>query len=307
MMAAIFLILAAIVLGGSYYAYRLAFLSREEDRNKIPEIEGDMYEPYKPLLKEMFHTLRTRPCEEVTITSHDGLTLFGRYYHTADGAPLDIGFHGYRSSYITDFCGGSVMSLSQGHNLLLIDQRSHGNSQGKTISFGIQERKDALSWINYAIDRFGADTKICLYGVSMGAATVLMASGLDLPENVKGIIADCPYVRASDIIVEVGKTLKYPTWFTVPCAWLGARIYGGFNLYETDAVKAVSRSKVPILIIHGEDDTLVPAEMSKLAQNANPKLVQRETFPGAGHAMSYMVDTERYWKVATEFMQKVLA
>ena len=141
----------------------------------------------------------------------------------------------------------------------------------------------------------------------MGAATVLMAAGLNLPENVKGIIADCPYVRASDIIVEVGKSMKYPSWFTVPCAWLGARIYGGFNLYETDAVKAVTKSRVPILIIHGEDDTLVPASMSALAQQANPKLVRRETFPGAGHAMSYMVDTDRYWKAAIGFMSEVLS
>ena len=303
----IIFLLAAVLLGGSYYAYRLAFLSQKTDPNNIPEVMGEMYAPYKPLLNEMFQTLINRPCEEVTITSHDGLTLFGRYYHTADGAPLDIGFHGYHSNYIYDFCGGSLISLSQGHNLLLIDQRAHGNSQGKTISFGINERKDALSWVNYAIHRFGADTKICLYGVSMGAATVLMAAGLNLPENVKGIIADCPYVRASDIIVEVGKSMKYPGWFTVPCAWLGARIYGGFNLYETDAVKAVTKSRVPILIIHGEDDTLVPASMSALAQQANPKLVRRETFPGAGHAMSYMVDTDRYWKAAIGFMSEVLS
>lgn len=305
--AVILLIFLAVALGGSYYAYRIAFFSPAEDREKIPEITGKLYEPYKELLTEMFRTTIARPYEPVTITSHDGLTLFGRYYHTADGAPLDIGFHGYRSCYVADFCGGSTMSLSQGHNLLLVDQRSHGKSQGKTISFGINERKDALSWVNYAIARFGADTKICLYGVSMGAATVLMASGLDLPGNVKGIIADCPYVKASDIIVHVGKKMKFPEWFTVPCAWLGAYVFGGFNLHETDAVKSVSKTKVPILIIHGEDDTFVPAAMSALAQEANPQMVRRETFPGAGHAMSYMVDTQRYWKVATEFMKEVLA
>lgn len=301
------LIIAAVVLGGSYYAYRIAFFSPAEGRDKIPEIQGETYEPYRERLTEMFRTTIERPCEEVTITSHDGLTLFGRYYHTADGAPLDIGFHGYRSCYVSDFCGGGTMCLSQGHNLLLIDQRAHGRSQGNSISFGIQERHDALSWINYAIERFGPDTKICLYGVSMGGATVLMASGLDLPENVKGIVADCPYVKASDIIVHVGKKMKFPEWFTVPCAWLGARIYGGFNLHETDAVKSVQKTKVPILIIHGEDDDFVPTKMSELALQANPEMVRRETFPGASHAMSYMVDTERYWKVATEFMNEVLA
>lgn len=304
--ALILLLVAAAVLGGSYYAYRLAFYSPAEGREKIPEITGKLYEAYKDLLTQMFREIIDRPYEPVTITSHDGLTLFGRYYHTADGAPLDIGFHGYRSCYVADFCGGSAMSIAQGHNLLLVDQRSHGKSQGKTITFGINERRDALSWVNYAIDRFGPETEICLYGVSMGGATVLMASGLDLPENVKGIIADCPYVKASDIIVDVGKKMKFPEWFTAPCAWLGARIYGGFNLYETDAVRAVTHTKVPILIIHGEDDTFVPAKMSALAQQANPDMVRRVTFPGAGHAMSYMVDTQRYWKIVKEFFNEVL-
>lgn len=303
----VLLLLAAAVLGGSYYAYRIAFYSPAEGREKIPEISGKQYEPYKELLTEMFRETIDRPYEPVTIQSHDGLTLFGRYYHTADGAPLDIGFHGYRSCYVADFCGGGTMSIAQGHNLLLIDERAHGKSQGKIISFGINERRDALSWVNYAIDRFGPDTKICLYGVSMGAATVLMASGLDLPSNVKGIIADCPYAKASDIIVEVGKKMKFPEWFTVPCAWLGARLYGGFNLHETDAVKAVQNTKVPILIIHGEDDDFVPASMSAQVQQANPKMVRRVTFPGAGHAMSYMVDTQRYWKIVKEFMNEVLA
>ena len=142
-------------------------------------------------------------------------------------------------------------------------------------------------------------------GVSMGAATVLMASGLDLPRNVKGIVADCPFVKASDIIEKVGRGMGFPSWFTVPFAWLGARIFGGFNLYETDAVRSVEKSKVPILIIHGEADTLVPAEMSALAQDANPEIVQRFTFPGAGHAMSYLVDTSRYREITTAFLKDV--
>ena len=123
----------------------------------------------------------------------------------------------------------------------------------------------------------------------------------------KGIIAECPYVKASDILVKVAKGMGFPEWFSLPFTWLGARIFGHFNVNETDAVKAVKQSRVPILIIHGEADTLVPQEMSELAQQANPKLVQRVTFPGAGHAMSYLVDTERYWKVTTVFMNNVLS
>lgn len=302
----IFVILSAVILGGSYYAYRLAFFSPMEGRNKVPEPIGKHFDPYRGTIEEMFRTLIQRPCEEVSITSHDGLNLVGRYYHTAEGAPLCIGFHGYKSTYVADFSGGSALCIDRGYNLLLVDQRSHGKSEGKTITFGINERKDALRWVNYAVSRFGCDTKIVMMGVSMGAATVLMASGLELPENVKGIVADCPYVKASDIIVKVGKGMGFPAWFTLPFSRLGAAIFGGFNLHETDAVTSVKRAKVPILIIHGEADTLVPPEMSELAQKANPDLVRRVTFPGAGHAMSYLVDTHRYRKITAEFMDEVL-
>ena len=300
-------LLLTILLGGSYYAYRLAFYSPTEGRNKVPEPIGKHFDPYRGTIEEMFRTLLERPCEEISITSHDGLKLVGRYYHTADSAPLCIGFHGYKSTYVADFSGGSRMCIDQGYNLLLVDQRSHGKSQGKTITFGINERKDVLGWVNYAVRRFGTDTKICLMGVSMGAATVLMASGLALPENVKGIMADCPYVKASDIIVEVGKGMGFPAWFTLPFSRLGAAIFGRFDLHETDAVTSVKKAKIPILIIHGEADTLVPAAMSKLAQQANPVMVRRITFPEANHAMSYLVDTKRYRDVATEFMKDIFA
>ena len=132
----------ALVLGGGLYAYRIAFYSPSQDREKTPSITGLQYEPYREEIRRIFCQLRDRPCEMVTIYSHDGLKLSGRYYHNTDGAPLDIGFHGYRSSCLTDFAGGSEMSFQMGHNLLLVDERAHGKSEGKTISFGIQERRD---------------------------------------------------------------------------------------------------------------------------------------------------------------------
>ena len=219
---------------------------------------------------------------------------------------MDIGFHGYRSSALTDFAGGSELSFSMGHNLLLIDERAHGRSEGRTITFGIQERWDADSWVRYAVERFGADTEIILYGVSMGAATVLMAAGLDLPENVKGIIADCPYSSPKDIIRKVAKDMHMPDRLSWPFVKIGGRVYGGFDVDETDAARAVKQAKVPILIIHGDSDSFVPCEMSDIVSE-NPALITRCTFPGADHGFSYLVDTPRYRKIVTEFMEKVLA
>ena len=160
--------------------------------------------------------------------------------------------------------------------------------------------------MEYAVDRFGDGVKIILYGVSMGGATVLLASELELPKNVKGIIADCPYSAPIDIILHVGKKMSLPGWLIRPFAILGAKIFGGFDLTETDAKKAVKNAMVPILIIHGEADGFVPHEMSDIVEQ-NPTLVTRHTFPGADHGISYLVDTPRYRKLVTEFMEKVLA
>lgn len=294
-----------ILLGGSFYAYRVAFFSPRKDRDRIPPTNGPQYDPYREEMKRIYHQLNDRPCEFITVYSHDGLKLSGRYYHIKDGAPLDIGFHGYRSSPLTDFSGGSELSFSLGHNVLLVDQRAHGKSEGRTISFGIQERLDLLAWVNYAVERFGDDTKIILYGISMGGATVLMASELELPENVKGIIADCPYSSPIDIILHVGKNMPIPGWLIRPFAILGAKIYGGFDLCETDAFTAVQNAKVPILIIHGEADGFVPCEMSDIAAQ-NPQMVTRITVPEADHGISYLVDTQKYRQAVTEFMEKAL-
>lgn len=303
----IFLILVLLViLGGSWYSYRIAFFSPVEGRDDIPQTNGSQYDPFRIRMRQMYHNLADRPCEFVTIQSHDGLTLSARYYHVADEAPLAICFHGYKSHALTDFSGGCELSFDLGHNILLVDQRSHGKSDGKTITYGILERHDLLQWVNYAVNRFGKDIRILLYGISMGGATVLMASELPLPENVKGIIADCPYAVAEDIILHVGAKLHYPPSLIRPFLHVGARIFGNFCLNETDAAKAVRNANIPILIIHGESDNFVPPEMSEKIYLANPSLVSRFTIPGADHGISYLVDTPRYRHFVEDFLGNVL-
>ena len=299
--------LTIFMLAGSSYAYRIAFYAPVRNRDQVIKPKDPQYDPYREEMRRIFHQLNERPCEYVSIISHDGLQLSGRYYHIKDGAPLDIGFHGYRSHPITDFSGGTELSFQMEHNVLLIDQRAHGRSEGKTIGFGILERLDLLDWVNYSIGRFGDDLEILLYGVSMGGATVLMASDLDLPKNVRGIIADCPFAKPLDVILYVGKRTVFPNWLIKPLAILSARIFGGFDLLETDAVRAVKNSKVPILIIHGEDDRYVPCSMSETVAQANPEMVQRFTFPGAAHGISYLTDTPRYHRIVKRFVQDVIS
>lgn len=301
--AGLFLLLLILLL--SYICYRIAFFSPDKNREGIPETKGKQYEPHRDTMRRIFSQLAARDYEDVTVTSRDGLLLAGKYYHVRDGAPLAIAFHGYRSCSLTDFAGGAELCFEMEQNLLLVDQRAHGRSQGKTITFGIEERYDCLTWVNYAVDRFGSDVSIFLYGISMGAATVLMASGLPLPDNVRAIVADCPYSSPSAIIRSVCKKLHYPPKLTYPFVVLGARLFGHFDLNATTAASATANAGVPILIIHGEADSFVPASMSEEIAHAGPSLVRRETFPGADHGISFLVDEQRYKALVKAFIQSI--
>ena len=156
-------ILVGAVLTGSYWAYRVAFYVPRNYQEDIYELPRGANNPkHQEKMRSCIKKLNDLPYESVTITSRDGKTLFGRYYHTQDGAPVQIQFHGYRGSAMRDFCGGTPLARNLGHNALVVDQRCHGRSQGHTITFGVRERYDVQSWANYAYQRFGPDTPLIL-------------------------------------------------------------------------------------------------------------------------------------------------
>lgn len=287
----------------AYYCYRRIFYAAPKKKNgpiKLPS--GEQYEVNRDKMLSLIDEIRAIPFETVYITSFDGLNLAGRYYHVKDGAPVHIQFHGYKGWAYRDFCGGNKLARERGCNTLVVDQRAHGMSEGNTISMGINERFDCLSWINYICERFGRDVKIVISGVSMGATTVLMAAGLGLTENVIGIIADCPYSSPKEIIMKVCSDMKLPERLMYPFVRLGAKLYGHFDLEAADAAEAVCHAKVPILLIHGEDDRFVPCSMSQKIferfKEANPDgNMLLETFPGAGHGISFMEDEVRYGRI----------
>ena len=301
-------IVIILVLTVSYYSYRRTFYSKSKNPSeykvKIPE--GEIYKKEYDRAIAFIKELDEIDHEKIKIRSRDGKTLAARYYHTADGAPVHIEFHGYRSRATTDFCGINIFVRDLGHNTILVDQRAHGESSGRTISFGIKERFDCLDWINYATNRFGKDTKIILSGLSMGAATVLMASELELPTNVVGIMADCPYSSPADIIKQECAKLKLPPKLVYPFIRLGAMIFGGFDPSAATAKEAVAKSKTPILIIHGEADDFVPSSMSREIYDACSSDKTLITIPIAGHGISYIIDRPKYEKAVEDFLNKVI-
>ena len=299
-------VLLAAILFALHYGYKLAFYYDDPRTDPFAYNREGQIKPRADALDEALRAFSDAPFEEVTIRSKEGLTLYGNYYHQKDGAPLEIWCHGYKGNALRDFCGAWAIAKESGHNVLLIDQRCHGRSEGHTITFGILEKTDVIRWIRWANERFG-EVPILLSGVSMGAATVLMVAGCELPENVKGIIADCPFDAPSNIIRKVlGQDMGMPVKLVYPLIRLGGRLYGRFDLDSDSPVEAVKRAKKPILLIHGDDDRFVPYPMSQNIHAAAPEKIRFHTVPGAGHAMDQIWDPETYRKVVTDFTSTVL-
>lgn len=310
-MIKILIIVVALLIGLciliTYISYREVFYAipnADDDAYVLPE--GKQYQKEKEKTYSWIKEMERLPYELIFIQAWDGVRLVARYYHIRDGAPFQIQFHGYRGVALRDFCGGNKLAREMGHNTLVVDERAHGRSSSRTITFGIKEHKDCLCWVNYVREHFGSDTPIFLSGVSMGAAAVLMASGLDLPENVVGVIADCPYSSPSAIIRKVCKDRGLPPSLMYPFIRLGARWFGHFDLEETDPIEAVRRTRIPILLLHGEEDRFVPCRMSQEIWSACGGSRTLKTFPGAGHGLSCMVDTKRYDRVVRQFVQECL-
>ena len=299
---------AVLLFAVSYVVFRMAFRNDLKHRDGTYDvIRGGQYDPYYDKMLTLIKGAAEKPVtDEVRIRASDGRELYARCYDTGKQAPVAILCHGYKGNGIRDFSGGLTMCLENGNNVLLIDQRGHGKSHGNVIRFGVKERYDVADWVRYAANRFGKDTPVFLYGISMGAATVLMASELELPGNVVGIVADCPYSSPREIILKTAKERHFPAWFASPLLAFGARVYGGFDWRESDALSAVKNTKIPILLIHGEADRFVPCEMSRRIKAANPDGIRLETFPDAAHGISFILDSERYRRLGSGFCASCL-
>ena len=272
------------------------------DDSSLPH--GEKYDAYHGTITKCVEEVLEVPFEEVQILSHDGLTLYGKYYHLRDDAPLILFFHGYRCSAIRDGNGIFLYTRKLGFNVFLADQRAHGKSDGRTITFGVKERYDVRNWVDYFTERFGKKQKIYLSGLSMGGATVLMASNVGLPENVIGILADCPYSSPKAILCSVVKQMGFPVKITYALAKLSAKWIGKFDMEEASAIEAVRESDIPTLILHGDADDFVPCSMSMDCQLAGEDHVQLVLIKGAAHGMSHCVDTTSYETAAYAFFEQ---
>ena len=224
--------------------------------------------------------------EDIFIKSYDELKLHA-YFIDAQSKKTVILFHGYRSCGKKDFSGIMKYYFEKGFNLLLVDQRAHGMSEGKIITFGVKEKFDAVSWVEYIKERIPSG-RIYLGGMSMGTTTVLMASSL--VTGVSGIVADCGFTSPKEIITRVAKHKHFPFW-TVKPVLIMARLFAKFDCSET-TIEAVKKTNIPILFVHGKSDKFVPCEMTERNYASCASQKQIVLVENASHGFSFLVDSQ---------------
>lgn len=319
-------ILAAAGIGETVYFYNRTMKRSNAKTERTTKMSGTDWEQYFPLMEERKGFVLAKPHSDVYMTSFDGLRLHATYFpaignagqaecpdeakqqeeHHAGAGKVVICFHGYTGEGLSNYVAMTDYFLKHGYAVLLPDARAHGQSEGEYIGFGCLDRQDALGWINWTIQECGEDVKIMLHGTSMGGATVLMTSGLELPDNVKGIVSDCGFTSPKEVFAHVLHSMYHlPSFPAIQGADLINRKLAGYGMDECNAKYEVQKARVPILFIHGDADTFVPCSMChEIYDNCSaPK--RKLIVKGAAHAESYYKDMETYEKALDEFAGEI--
>ncbi|MBR2590500.1 MAG: alpha/beta hydrolase [Clostridia bacterium] len=312
----VFIIILCIMLGviallfiiGLIAMYFVFFFSPKFDReNPKPDVlmGNDFPRLVKETDKQTALIKRTYPHESVSVTSDDGLKLYADFYINERASKNTIiCVHGYNSCGYHDFSRMVEPILNNAYNCLLIDQRHYGKSEGKFTGFGLLECRDVLKWIELVNERFPGG-KIVLYGVSMGAATVMQTSKLN-PPSVVGIVEDCGFTSCKEEFAATLKTTAHlPAFPLIPILSFWSKLFLGLSL-GSDSRESVAATGIPMLFIHGTADTFIPYSMCEECFKACNSEKQIKLYAGAGHAQSHFTHPAEYERDFFDFVIKVM-
>jgi len=299
-------VLLLVLISGAYVFFVACLRRKDLPWLVEEEIKKTSYGKYYPFIVKSNQWLLDHNTQDVYIASSDGLKLHGLWIPAENPKGTVLFAHGYRSTMLVDFGLAFEYYHNAGMNLLIPEQRSHGKSQGRYITFGVKESVDMQGWIAFHNREFGL-YPILLSGISMGASTMMYLANEILPENVKCIIADCGFTSPKEIISKVFRSVIHLP--AVPTIWvtdLFARLFAGFSLSQKDSRKTLAESRLPILMIHGTDDDFVPCEMTKQAYQTCRDPKELLLVEGAGHGVSFLVDHDHYSALIQTFLEKYI-
>ncbi|MDR2047133.1 MAG: alpha/beta hydrolase [Clostridiales bacterium] len=269
----------------------------------LRKLLGDYVEELAKYIEEESERLLALPHEDVTVTTDDGLKLMGRFFeNSVQTDKTVVCMHGYTSDGKRDFAAIAQFYLDEGYNVLLPEHRAHGRSEGKYIGFGVLDRRDALKWLKLVTDKY-PNGKIVLTGISMGGATVLQTLDLELPDNVKAVIADCPFTSVkAELSFQIKRLFHLPPFPLVNLTGAVCKRVAGYSFDEVDSKESVKYAKVPVLFIHGGADAFVPLFMSEECFAHCPTEKKFVLVEGAAHGSSHFKNKGLYESSVREFL-----
>lgn len=241
------------------------------------------------------------------LMSRDGLNLKGVHLkHEKPSDKLAVVVHGYGNSS-KGMSKYAKLAFDMGFDVFMPDARGHGDSEGDYIGFGWDERLDIVDWTNFLLTKYNQDVDVMLYGLSMGASTVMMASGEKLPEAVKVIIEDCGYDQVSnELSYQLKDMFSLPSFPLIPLASVYTDVKKGYNFYEASAVKQLEKNTLPMLFIHGTEDTFVPTSMIDKVYEATNGPKEKWLVEGAEHAESLKTAPKEYKEKVASFVNQYI-
>lgn len=299
----VFLIMLGII-GNYLYNYAIAAnTSKAEVFQKNSETEKVGKDNLTE--EEIYETWLTENSNDTYIKSEDGLNLHGYELKHLDSDIWTIIVHGYDGQGI-DMGDYAQSFYNKGYNVLVVDLRGAGLSDGEYIGMGWHDRLDIVSWIDYLVEK-DEKCQIILFGVSMGASTVMMATGEKLPQNVKLAIEDCGYSSVwSEFEYQLKKIFNLDSFPFLNVASITTKIRAGYFLEDASSLKQLQKSNTPTLFIHGDKDEFVPTYM--VNENYEIATCEKELLvvEGAEHARSSKVAPDLYWNTIDEFIRKYI-
>ncbi len=300
-------VLGLLLVVGAYTFVTACGRRKEYSWLDFEALKGTPYEKHTDLISHSSQWLKTHDPKDIYVTSDDGLKLHGYFVPAQNPRGTILLAHGYRSTMLVDF--GMVLDVYHklGMNLLLPEQRAHGQSQGSFITFGVKESKDMLCWLRYHNEQLST-CPVVLSGLSMGASTVMYMLDEELPANVKVAICDCGFTSPAEIIGKIFReTVHIPGGLFIRLADIFARMIAGFSFYGKDSRKTLAQNRLPILMAHGTADDFVPCEMAKegfACCQGEKYLILAE---GAGHGYSFLNAREEYERTIKKLLDENLS
>lgn len=303
----VFALLFIINIIASFYFYDLAIARNVKDflqDNEDLEVSDEVMEVF--LQGDWRDWVENQSFERWEMTSTDGLTLQGYFLRAKQPSnKVVVMAHGYLGRASDMGLYGEHYYEKLGYHLFTADARGHGDSEGDYIGFGWHDRLDYVQWINKIIDELGEDVEIVLHGLSMGAGTVLMTSGEDLPPQVKAVIADSPYTSVHDLFAyQMKRMFHLPSFPVLDTTGLVTKFKAGYSLREASALEQVQKAQVPILYFHGEADTFVPTDLTKKLYDATASKAYLHLFADASHGEAIVLHEAAYYEYLEQFLKK---